>query len=244
MAPKAKKEARKPLSEEQAKINREQGERLRQARIDAKFKTATSLAARAGIPFSTYAAAENGQSGVSEKIALAVAPYIKVPPQSILFGDIGRKDIFENYVPALADSIDIVGEIEAGAWREPNSVLRRKSGLSPNARFNADKQFALHVRGDSMDAAVPIPILDGALVQCAAVSDEARIRNRIVAVQRTRGDLVETTLKRAIFKDGHLIELRPESRNPIHQIIRVNGDLADEVSILGLVTGIFNEIDF
>lgn len=81
MATKAPKTARKPISDEQRKLNKEQGERLRQARIAARFKTATALAARAGIPLSTYAAAENGQSGVSEKVAFAVAPYIKVPPQ-------------------------------------------------------------------------------------------------------------------------------------------------------------------
>jgi SOS-response transcriptional repressor LexA len=121
-----------------------------------------------------------------------------------------------------AGSIPIVGVAELGAFRqmpvnddtEENlpRVNAPHSRLYPNARH-----FALEVRGDSMNAAKPSPILDGMIALCVDVVDaEIEVESgKIYAVRQTRdgGQTYELTIKRAkVFRNR--VELLPESTNP------------------------------
>jgi SOS-response transcriptional repressor LexA len=149
--------------------------------------------------------------------------------------------------PRSAGSIPIVGVAELGAFRQmPLSddtednlprVTAPHSRLYPNA-----KHFALEVRGDSMNACKPSPILDGMIALCVDVIDaEIEVESgKIYAVRRTLngGQTYELTIKRAkVFRNR--VELHPESTNPNHQplIIPIDSDPAsiNEVTAIGLV---------
>lgn len=146
-----------------------------------------------------------------------------------------------------AGSIPIVGVAELGAFRQmPLSddtednlprVTAPHSRLYPNA-----KHFALEVRGDSMNACKPSPILDGMIALCVDVIDaEIEVESgKIYAVRQTRdgGQTYELTIKRAkVFRNR--VELHPESSNANHQplIIPIDSDPAstNEVTAIGWV---------
>lgn len=124
--------------------------------------------------------------------------------------------------------IPVAGFAEAGAFRamidfddleklEPETIL-----AEPNKKFPGVRHFALKIRGDSMNAAKPYPIVEGMTALFIDLID-ARLAiesGRIYAVRRTQdgGQTWECTIKRAqVFRDRY--ELSPESMNPIHQSV-------------------------
>jgi phage repressor protein C with HTH and peptisase S24 domain len=67
-------------------MTEEPHDRLRQARIDAKFKTAKEAAEAMGIKSTTYTHHENGTRGIAKDDAIIYAKKFKVSPVWILFG--------------------------------------------------------------------------------------------------------------------------------------------------------------
>lgn len=156
----------------------------------------------------------------------------------------------------IAD-IPVAGMAEAGAFRtmvdfDPGNpaglrvVAARKSRRHPTA-----KHFALDVRGDSMNAAVPRPIPDGAIVLCVdMISAELEVESgQIYAVRRTLdgGQTWECTVKRArVFRDRY--ELVPESTNASHEVFVIprgagREDEVRQIEAIGLVYGVFFDFE-
>jgi SOS-response transcriptional repressor LexA len=155
-----------------------------------------------------------------------------------------------------AAAIPIVGIAETGAFRVmaewgPDTDVELPRIFAPRSRlFPKAKHFALEVRGDSMNAARPRPIVEGMYALCVDIIDaELPIESgRVYAVRRTidGGQTYECTIKRAqVFRDR--IELVPESTNPAHKTITVARDFdvthTNEIAAIGLVYGTFNSFE-
>lgn len=153
--------------------------------------------------------------------------------------------------------IPVAGIAETGAFRpmpeigpELEHELPRVNAPTSRA-FPGAKHFALEIRGDSMNAAKPVPLVEGMFALCVDFTDaELTLETgRIYAVRRTQdgGHTYEVTIKRAhVFRDR--VELRPESTNKKHETIivpRARGDdlNAQEVRAIGLVYGTFSSME-
>lgn len=194
---------------------------------------------------------EKGQTKVSPEWAERLSKVLGVTAKYILFGD---ENVTTGYNPQKwqrlpLTTLNSMGYVEAGAWRDVStSEPPEREVLVPrDDRYPRAKQFCLEVRGDSMNAAKPIPILEGALIRCVDFIDSGveLKTGQIAVVQRTRdgGHLIETTVKRvAVLADR--IELRPESTNPAHTPILWNEETetTGETRVIALVTAILNEI--
>jgi SOS-response transcriptional repressor LexA len=152
--------------------------------------------------------------------------------------------------------IPIAGFAETGAFRQmldfdqlehnAPTVHAPRSTAYPLARH-----FALEVRGDSMNAAKPTPIVEGMFALCVDIIDaELMVESgRIYAVRRTLdgGSTWECTIKRAkVYRNR--IELVPESSNVLHQKIVIMRDTdpsshTNEVAAIGLVYGLYSSFE-
>jgi transcriptional regulator with XRE-family HTH domain len=129
------------------------------------------------------------------------------------------------------------GEVAGGVWAEVRDSQDddfQRVPVAPDPRYPASAQYALKVRGNSVNRVAK----PGTVVICVDIV-EANVELRdgdLVWVERRRGDLVETTLKR-LRKGAGGAELWPESDDPKHQeklaIDGLEGDA--EVTIRGLV---------
>lgn len=148
-------------------------------------------------------------------------------------------------VPEKADEVPIAGlqvvsDVQAGSWLEVTTLDEpSEPEILPaprDPRFPRAAQYALRVRGDSMDLEYP----DGTYVTCVDYWDSGvPLRDGlIVHVQRTRagGQLVEVTVK-AIEKVDGKFWLAPRSSNPKWERIPVDSDKTFEVKVRGIVTG-------
>lgn len=149
-------------------------------------------------------------------------------------------------VPEPADravdvaGLQVVSEVSAGNWREVTVMDEdHEPEVIPAARdlrFPRARQYALRIRGDSMDEEFP----DGSYVTCVDFWDSGvPIRDGLfVHVERMKagGQLVEITIK-AVETIGGKVYLSPRSKNPKWKPFPIDGDEATEVSVKGLVTG-------
>lgn len=217
-------------------------QRLKQARIAAGFASAADAAHRFGWTASTYNSHENMQNPIRPHVAERYAKAFKVNPKWILFGDDSLTISTDDEDTA---TLEIRGDVVAGAFKEPGAPSSRgASDVVSDPRFPKEAQFVLKVHGDSMNAARPIPILDGALIRCLSLEyGGVPLRSgHIAVIHRKRGDLVETTLKRVTYTGG-AFEFRPESSNPDHRVFKPGDDESTEISAYAVVTGIFNAVD-
>lgn len=136
----------------------------------------------------------------------------------------------------------VLSDVTAGIWLEVTTLDeiddedRDRIPAARDRRFPRARQYALRVRGDSMDEEFP----DGSYVTCVdfwetGLSPRAGLT---VHVERTRagGQLVEITLKMIESIDGQLF-LVPKSSNPKWKPVPIDGTEDTEVKIKGLVTG-------
>lgn len=153
--------------------------------------------------------------------------------------------------------VPVSGIAEAGVFRVmPNvrsdfEISLPSIAATRSVRYPRAKHFAMEVRGLSMNAAEPFPILPGMYVLCVdMVSAELIVESgKIYTVRRTMdaGSTYEFTIKRAfVFRDR--IELRPESTDPTFEplIIPQTREWADdgtEIIAIGLVYGSVNSYE-
>jgi SOS-response transcriptional repressor LexA len=151
--------------------------------------------------------------------------------------------------------IPVIGIAETGAFRPMVEFGTEQEDLTrifaPRSRaFPSAKHFTLEIRGDSMNAARPVPLVDGMFALCVDIADAGLTieSGRIYAVRRTldNGQTYEVTIKRAkVFRDR--IELSPESTNARHKpaIIRRGSEEtnAQRIEAVGLVYGVFSSIE-
>lgn len=143
-------------------------------------------------------------------------------------------------VPGLVSK----GRVSGGLWHEvaenQDSAVDRVP-VAPDPRYPIEAQYALRVEGDSVNKIAP----NGSIIACVDLAYTGMdVRDGdLVVVERRRGSLVETTVKR-LRKGTRGLELWPESSAPAHQeklaLGRSKGE--EEVSIKALVISVTNPV--
>lgn len=139
----------------------------------------------------------------------------------------------------------VIGIIEAGQYRDVSihnqDEDHQQIPVPQNELFPTLSQYALEVRGDSMNRIV----LEGTYVVCVPFS-ATRLSPKpgmIVHVERSvaGGQLVETTLKEIEEQNGELV-LMPRSTNEVHKPIPLDGDDATTIEIRGIVVSLWKPL--
>jgi transcriptional regulator with XRE-family HTH domain len=151
------------------------------------------------------------------------------------------KSDFSTVAPAELAPYYVVGEVQAGSWREtlelpPEEWEPVLFGERPE--YRGLPRFGLRVRGPSMNALYP----QGTVLDCIKFIDLHRLPrsgDRVI-VQRHRPEgLIEATAKELRF-NGQRWELWPRSHHPAHQSpVVVEGDIGEDstVEIYALIIG-------
>lgn len=225
------------LKEQEREERMPSARRLRQLRLEANFKSTAAAAEAFGWKATTVASHENTQSAISRKAAEKYAAAYAVEGRTaewILFGGESEAQIVA--YTDRANILDCLGVVEAGAFRRPDAPAYREASMFvADPRFRKEDQFALRVRGDSMNAA-EYPIRDGDMVKCLSVK-QSGIDPRpgdIVVVERVVNGMVETSLKRAARVNGYW-EFRPESTNPAHETLAPGKFEEETISVSAIV---------
>jgi len=152
----------------------------------------------------------------------------------------GKDDTVQETLELPIVGLSVVSEINAGNWREVTILDEEEENsiipVARDLRFPRAKQYALLVRGDSMDLEYP----DGSYVTCVEYWESGiSMKNGLhVHVERRRagGQLVEITVKVIDTIDGIMV-LSPRSSNEKWKPIPLEGGEDVEVVIRGVVTG-------
>lgn len=119
--------------------------------------------------------------------------------------------------PGVVSGLELHGDAAGGVWMEiPENQDREfpRVPVAPDPDYPADCQYALKVRGTSVNQHVP----DGGIIVCVDIAHSGiSPRDRdLVVVERRRGGMVETTVKQ-LRKGAGGPELWPVSTDPEHQ---------------------------
>lgn len=153
-------------------------------------------------------------------------------------------ELFGEVVPAAYNGMAVLGEVQAGVWRETEvaDTLRYPPlPIFPDPLYSSKAQFALRVRGESMNKVVR----DGVYIVCVSWAELGRDpkENDLVVVERRRAGLIETTMKRIKIVSGKTT-LMPDSDDPkwqapLHLESGVDGE---EAAIIALVVGKYERL--
>lgn len=141
----------------------------------------------------------------------------------------------------LPVGIPIRGVIQAGNWLDTTLIDDTYEDpeilpIAADPRFRYAQQYALEVRGDSMNR----EFADGSYVICVDFADSGLEMkdDMVVHVEQWRDNLREITLK-ALKRDGEGWRLEPRSTNLVHKPIIMNGKHEDgtEIKVRGVVIG-------
>lgn len=120
------------------------GERLRQARRDAGYASASEGAARAGVPYNTYAQHENGTRDFPAKKAAVYARAFGVDVAWLLYGrGTPKREPRKGEVP-------VVGYVGAGAAMNLYSDGQGPFDYVLSPQGSGPKTVAAEIRGDSL----------------------------------------------------------------------------------------------
>lgn len=194
---------------------------------------------------------------------LKLAEALKVP-MDWLVGRIDERAWIESTEAGSFDLVDVVGSVQAGAWREAEEygyAEIERITVPIDDRYKFIKRRGLKVVGNSMDLVYP----EGSIIFCVRFQDLNRPprSGEKVLIQRRRdyGSLYETTVKQLIIKTDAIF-LEPRSSDPRHKPIILPRNVLDvvegealpriiqpeefhlpddteEVAILGLVTSFY-----
>lgn len=211
------------------------GERIRKAR-EAKDLSQTDLARRLKLTRNAVSLWENDKSEPRPETMRLVAAILGKDHDWLTTGRSGNT----GHVLGLR----LVGDVAAGVWHEiteTQDMEYERVPIAPDPRYPADAQYALKIRGNSVNLVAK----DGTIVHCVDIA-EAGIDVRdgdLVWVERRRGGLVEATIKR-IRKPNGTVELWPESDDPLHQEkLVLKGPKGDtEALVKGLVLFTLNPV--
>jgi phage repressor protein C with HTH and peptisase S24 domain len=191
-------------------------ERLKEARIKARYESAQSAALAMGVAVSTYIQHENGTRGFPASRADRYARFFRVKPEWLLYGKTPADRIVE-----LGPRLFVVGKVAAGVfseqWRWDESRWEAFTGRSDVDAPLKDR-FGLEVSGDSMNLVYP----EGTILECVwYFGDKIIPAGKRVIVQRTRDDgTLEATVKELVRDENGVEWLVPRSTNPVHQAFR------------------------
>lgn len=210
-------------------LKKQQGGRLRQARLAKGLATATDAAAFLGVNRDTYTQHENGTRSF-RVTAARYAGRLGVTPEWLLWG---RNE------PATLEPIQrkvpVMGEVAAGLWREAMSLEMTQATEHVSVDvpgFESARLYALKVVGKSMDDHYK----PGRYVIVAPAAEVGVRWGDHVIVQRHKADLVELTIKALERIDGRTA-LVPHSSDPSFKPVFVDGPDADQAApkIIGVV---------
>jgi transcriptional regulator with XRE-family HTH domain len=123
----------------------------------------------------------------------------------------------EQEINATVEGLRLIGDIQAGVWRETTESQEmeyKRVPVAPVSDYPIEAQYALKIIGNSLDRVAK----DGAIIHCVDVG-MASLTPRdgdLVCAERIRGSLREMTVKRLRLVGGAL-ELWPESTDPTQQ---------------------------
>jgi phage repressor protein C with HTH and peptisase S24 domain len=214
------------------------GERLREARIAAGYRTAAAAARALGEHPQNVADHEADRRNITPEKAEKYGRLYKVDPSHFIFGE-GHTSASGVTGNDNVRMVGVIGEVRAGAFAEiPDEEPKPWEFVPVNLpEYARASLYALYVVGRSMDRYYP----DGsAVVVCPTA--EAGIREGDHVVVRVRkGSLAETTLKEVVVApDG--VELWPRSTDAAYQTpIRLYTlrDSDEGPEIIGVVVGSF-----
>lgn len=210
-------------------------DRLLKART-AKKLTQTQLGKALGVTRNAVSLWESGVSQPRAETLRKAAVILEVGFDWLATGRNAQLNVVEG--------LTLQGEIAAGVWHEVTESQEmefERVPVAPDPSYPVDAQYALRVRGTSVNKIAK----DGSLVACVDIMEAGiEIRDRdLVVVERRRGSIVETTIKR-VKKGKAGLELWPESDDPAHQEKLTLGPRRGdtEVSIKALVIWTANPI--
>lgn len=189
-------------------------DRLRQARINAGYESATAAARAFGWEPAAYRHHENGTRAFDVDTAKRYAKAFKVKPGWLLSLD---KDPAPTGEAALR-TIEVTGAVAAGVWKEGvewQEDERYEVVIGPSP-FPKARRFGLEVEGLSMDLEFP----PGTILDCLSIFDvgEEPDNNDFVVVERVRADgKRELTVKQFHRDAGGRTWLLPRSSQPEFQ---------------------------
>lgn len=200
------------------------GARIREARKRLGMSQ-QALATEVGVSRPAVAQWESGESAPKKENIGPIAEALRTSVEWVLSGRNSKGTL-----------MPVRGEVAAGVWREHIDLDLNPIPVAPDPRYPAEAQFALLVRGSSMDKLAK----DGEYIHCLSVQESAiaPLNGDVVVVERRRHGSSETTVKRLVARrDG--VRLMPESADPRYQEELEIGavDDATEVSISAIVIG-------
>lgn len=224
-------------------------QRLKWAREQKGYKTASSAAGAMDVPYGTYSGHENGSRGIKSEEIERYAKFFKVDPAWLQFGEKpqSNKQLSQNIASPAIDTknVSVIGAAQAGIWTEfenfeDESLNDHKVPIVPG-KWSHLSQFAYNVRGVSMDLD---RICDGDYVICVPYFDarsDITEGDRVV-IERSRNSAIERSVKQVEIH-GKEIFFCPRSSDARFQAIKVKVNRhmreADdtEVRLVGLVIG-------
>ena len=239
-------------------IANDNGQLLRQAR-EAAGLTQAELGDRLDPPVSKQKIykLESGRDRISAVLAGQLAIILGLKPDDLADEAfiISNKLKLKPGQPGVRN-LPVLGVAQAGNWAESETI---DFGYDPDTGesfvptvpvlavddFPARQQYALAIEGTSLNKVAP----PGSFVICVRLEsfptdpDMRILDGKLVHVERRKGDLIETTVKRLKFRSNGA-ELWPESSDPKHQsavLLRENG-ARTHVQIVGVVIGLYQEI--
>ena len=122
---------------------KERHERLREARLNAGFRSAAAAARRLGIAYGTYINHEGGFRGIQEDELEKYARVFKVTVPWLAFG-MGKKESYEDM------QIPVVGYVGAGAMTHLFEAGQGPFDYIDAPPGSTDKTVAVEIRGESL----------------------------------------------------------------------------------------------
>lgn len=209
--------------------------RIKELRLERRL-TIEELAELVGTTGATIQRLETGARQLTEKWARRLSTTLNVQVA----------EIFGSILPAHEDGLPVLGEVQAGVWKEVEATDEQKHcniPISTDPRYPGTEQFALLVRGESMNKIFQ----SGEFVVCVRWSQIGRgpRDGDLVVVERRRDGLIEATCKRVRVVEKKLF-LMPESNDPKWQSpieFEINGSFSnDEIVVTALVIGRYQQL--
>lgn len=226
------------------------GDRLRQAREEAGFKSRRQAAERLGIGYTTLSAHESGQNSISADAAQTYAKAFNVSPSWLIFGD--EADVPRSYVDAVPEIrfAPVVGWVQAGVWQEPHDSdeeFTQYRPIKPHPRYPNSPYVVLEVRGDSFNNRAP----EGSWVVVLPWAETGLmtpLHGQVIIAEQSDmpvdtdgsdvGGAVQRTLKRVQI-NGQDVLLEPDSTNPKHKPVRLD----KQTRAFGLVVSVIQDLE-
>lgn len=212
------------------------------SRLDALGLSESEASERAGLSRDAIrnmrrAVGSNRREGVSTRTLTALAPVLETTASWLLEGS------FQDPYTTSTGHIPVVGSVQAGVWRElepfDSDDAHDTIPVLRSPAFHRSRQYALRVEGDSMNRVFS----EGQFVIVASLADAGvdLADGDLVICEREKAGLREVTVKRLRKLDGRTA-LCPESTNPVHQPLFLDGDDGDEIApttafVSGIVIG-------